>query len=184
MIEVECKLKIDNPNYIENVLNTLGFKYVETVEETDTYFDNEPEQIRGNDSALRIRTTRNTDTGEITAELNFKGPKYDNVSVTRPEFETFVGDASVAKAILCQLGYSAVSPYVHKMRKTLTCENITACIDQVEGLGTYLELEIVVSEENKKDAALSKIESILNKLGFTMSDTTTTSYLSALQQLL
>lgn len=183
MIEVECKLKIDNTDSIEVHLNALGFKYSGTVEETDTYYDNELGQIRGNDSALRIRNTINIESGITTSELNFKGPKYDKVSVTRPEFETLIADGAATKEILCQLGYSPVTPYVHKIRKTLSCENITACIDKVEGLGTYLELEIVVPEENKKDASLLKIESILNKLGYTMSDTTTTSYLSALQQL-
>ena len=184
MIEVECKLHIDDINAVESKLLELGFTQAGLVDEVDRYFDNEAGQIRGNDSALRIRTTKNIMTGEAIAEINFKGPKLDKVSVTRPEFETCVTDEHIMTEILCQLGYKTVTPIVHKLRKSLVKDYITACLDDVEGLGTFLELEIVVNDDNKKDAALSEIESILNKLGYNMSDTTRVSYLSALQELL
>ncbi|MDO4189952.1 MAG: CYTH domain-containing protein, partial [Lachnospiraceae bacterium] len=64
MIEVECKLHIDDINAVESKLLELGFKQAGLVDEVDHYFDNDAGQIRGNDSALRIRTTKNIMTGE------------------------------------------------------------------------------------------------------------------------
>ena len=55
------------------------------------------------------------------------------------------------------------------------------CLDQVEDLGDFLELEIVVSEENEKADALNKIISLLHDFGYGADDIIRTSYLSMLQ---
>lgn len=47
---------------------------------------------------------------------------------------------------------------------------------------TRKELEILVSSEEEKDAALTQIENILDSLGYQISDTVRTSYLSMLQK--
>ena len=44
------------------------------------------------------------------------------------------------------------------------------------------KLEIIVEDETKRAAALSEIETLLVKLGYTMQDTTRTSYLSMLEE--
>ena len=46
----------------------------------------------------------------------------------------------------------------------------------------FLELEILVESEEKKDTALGQIKDILNSLGYQVSDTVQTSYLSMLQR--
>lgn len=50
----------------------------------------------------------------------------------------------------------------------------------VTNLGDYLELEIIVETEEKKEAALDKVKEILQTIGYSMQDTTRTSYLSML----
>ena len=46
----------------------------------------------------------------------------------------------------------------------------------------FLEVEILVEREVEKDGALAQIERILNELGYQISDTVQTSYLSMLQK--
>ena len=53
----------------------------------------------------------------------------------------------------------------------------------MKNLGDFLELEIVIPEDQKKEDALVKIEKILKQLGYTMKDTTRNSYLSMLLQI-
>ena len=62
-------------------------------------------------------------------------------------------------------------------------DEVTACLDRVQGLGDFLELEILAAREEEKDAALRKIEGILRRLGYRISDTVQTSYLSMLQKI-
>ena len=40
---------------------------------------------------------------------------------------------------------------------------MTACVDQVTGLGDYLELEIIVETEAERESALQRIEECAGK---------------------
>lgn len=183
MIECEVKLKIENPAEIKRNLISLSFLEYDSLTETDKYFDTPNGEIRSNDRALRIRETINHTTGNTYCQVNFKDKKLDSKSMSRHEYENEIDNAATMEKILNCLGYFAVSPIVIKNRTLLRTSSINACIDSVDGLGDYLELEAIVSTENEKEKELTRIEDILSKLGYSLSDTTTTSYLSALQKM-
>ena len=187
MVEVEIKLPLKQREYTEEtgriaeVLCSMGFRKAARFRQRDTYFDNAAREIRGGGKALRIRETKDLMKGVVTAELNFKGPRMDQISMTRQELETEVGQAETGRQILAALGYFPVPPEVVKERTEYRRENITACLDRVEGLGNFLELEIIVPEPEGATAALRRLEALLGELGYQMSDTVTRSYLSMLQ---
>ena len=188
MIEVEVKLplrrqeKTEETGRIAEVLCSMGFRKAARFRQRDTYFDNEAGEIRGGGKALRIRETEDLMKGIVTAELNFKGPRMDQVSMTRQELETEVGQAETGRRILAALGFSPVLPEVVKERTEYCREEITAALDRVEGLGDFLELEILADEETENGKVLQKLEELLGELGYQMGDTVTRSYLSMLQQ--
>lgn len=181
MTEVEIKLPIQNTNKVIFDLTAIGFHCESTILETDVYFDSAQEQIRKNGEALRIRQIRNPENSEAESVITFKGKKLDRISMTRQELESGISDAETCIRILAAIGFSPVMPKVVKKRQSYRRNQMTACIDQVQDLGDFLELEIVIEENESKDTALSKIEAVLNQLGYQMSDTSTTSYLSMLQ---
>ena len=181
MIEVEVKLPVSEPDTVRSEILKMGFKEVAFIQERDTYFDNVDGDIRANDEALRVRETKDYLTGKIRAQMNFKGRKLDDRTMTRKELETGVGDGEVCREILRAAGFAPADPEVVKERVMLQKEQVTACLDSVQGLGEFLELEILVTGEAEKDAALAQIETILNRLGYQISDTVRTSYLSMLQ---
>jgi len=198
MIEVEVKLRIRNYDTVKEYLVNNGFELSEVLAETDTYYDNRAGQIRNGDSALRIRHTENLLTGQSNAAVTYKGPKMDNKSMTRPESETEIGNPEVFDSILRSLGFYPVDPRVVKQREQYTRGDLHACLDRVEGLGDFLELEIMVDEpENTIDArtkekdradavpghssALELIEKELHSIGYSIEDTTNISYLTQLQ---
>lgn len=188
MIEVEVKLplrrqeKTEERDRITVVLCSMGFRKAARFRQRDTYFDNEAGEIRGGGKALRIRETEDLMKGVVTAELNFKGPRMDQVSMTRQELETELGQAETGRRILAALGFSPVLPEVVKERTEYCREEITAALDRVEGLGDFLELEILADEETENGKVLQKLEELLGELGYQMGDTVTRSYLSMLQQ--
>lgn len=182
MIEVEVKLPIPDPEGVKNRILEAGFKEQRFIEERDTYFDNTRGDIRANGEALRVRETKDCRTGKKQAQINYKGKKLDTQTMTRRELETGVEDGAVCREILQAIGYSPAEPEVIKIRTMLQKDSVTACLDNVRGLGDFLELEILVEREEKKDAALGQIKDILNSLGYQVSDTVQTSYLSMLQR--
>ena len=106
----------------------------------------------------------------------------DHGLLTRQELETDVEDGAVCREILRAIGYAPVVPEVVKDRLMLQKDSMTACLDSVHGLGDFLELEILVAGEKERPDALYRIEKLLNYLGYQVSDTVRTSYLSMLQK--
>lgn len=183
MIEVEIKLPIKEKEAVEAALQALGFTPSACFCEEDIYFDHASGQIRKNGEALRVRTITDLQTGQKETVITFKGKKLDAVSMSRKELETGVADGEVCMQILEALGFQAVQPMVQKTRQEYQRERMTACVDEVQDLGTFLELELVISEEESREEALQEIDKELQKLGYSLKDTTRTSYLSMLQQM-
>lgn len=180
MVEVEVKVSIKNRNLIEEKLSLAGFEKGELLRETDHYFDSDHHNLKKNDMALRIRSCENLTSGLTENFMTYKGPKMDAVSMMRKELEMQIEDAEIGKEILKSLGYVPVRPVI-KLRQQFYLDQMTACLDLVSHLGEFLELEIVVSKEDEKDAALNRIISLLRELGYEPEEIIRTSYLSMLQ---
>ena len=180
MIEVEVKVAVKNRLQIENSLWQLGFVKGDLLQESDYYFDSKFNKLRERDMALRIRSCENLTSNAAEHFITFKGPKMDHVSMTRKELEMKIESAETGIEILCALGYEPVLP-VRKFRQHLTMGEITACLDQVDDLGDFLELEIIVQQESEREPALNKIIALLHELGYAPDEIIRTSYLSMLQ---
>ena len=178
-VEVEIKLKIEDPEQLIEKLEGLGFIKGEQLLESDTYFISENHDFVKLGEALRVRQIRNVDTDEISAVITYKGKKLDDRSMAREELELEIPDAEVGKTLLQRIGFYSV-PVLEKKRWYFRRNEMTACVDQVTGLGDYLELEIIVETEAEREGALQKIENMLLSLGYSMKDTTRHSYLSML----
>lgn len=190
MVEVEVKLKIDSDELIEKKLLDAGFKKGQTLQETDYYYNGVDRDFKESGEALRLRLTESLDgsavvadrPGEPLIQMTYKGPKLDNVSMSRVEHQVNIDDFETMQSILSSLGYRPVVPVI-KLRRELYSEEMAACIDKVDGLGDYLELEIMVDNESQREEALNRITKVLSHLGYSISDTTTTSYLSMLEKI-
>ena len=180
-IEVEIKLKIRNKTQVMDSLKTIGFLKDRYVVEKDIYYTSEHHDFAALGEALRIRKVKDLESQRETSVITYKGAKLDQVSMTRQELETEVGDGETVRKILEQIGFRPVSP-VEKQRQYLQKDNMTACLDEVKGLGNYLELEILTDTEEKRTEALKQIDDVLEVLGYSMKDTTRTSYLSMLMK--
>ena len=68
-VEVEIKLKIEDPEQLIEKLEGLGFIKGEQLLESDTYFTSENHDFVKLGEALRVRQIRNVDTDEISAVI-------------------------------------------------------------------------------------------------------------------
>lgn len=180
MIEVEIKVYVQDRKCLEERLLCLGFVKGNLIKETDRYFDSDQSRIRKNGMALRVRCCENITANTTEHYMTFKGPKMDRISMSRKELEMQIESSDKGKEILAELGYIPVIPVV-KLRQYYRRNRITACLDQVEELGCYMELEMVVPDEGEKEGALETLFSLLQDLGYAKSDVINTSYLSLLQ---
>lgn len=181
MLEVELKAAIgpELAAALPQILRAKGFSEQETVSETDIYFSLPDRDVQKTDEALRLRTIRPLPNGAARTYITYKGPKLDAVSSTRRELETTIGSFDTMHALLLALGHRAASP-VTKIRRSFTRGAQTVCLDDVAGLGLYLELETVLPDGGDRETAVQELLSLLDSLGAARSALTRESYLDLL----
>ena len=177
--EIEIKLPVNNLNQVKEQLLGKGFQEEATVRECDMYYNSVYHDVKQRGEALRIRKSTNLVTGQSQAQINFKGKKIDSISMSRQEYETLVENPEAMEEILIALDFRPVSG-VQKTRCCLKRGKMTVCLDQVNDLGDFLELEMIASEKAMGEEYLKIMEGLLTELGLSMKDTVRTSYLSML----
>lgn len=177
MIEIEIKIAIDNKDAVIRKLVDIGFVKGTSIKESDDYYTSDYYDVKLRGEALRIRMSQSLSDNSIVSTINFKGKRLDGVSMSRNELETELCDGEIGRKILEALGFY-VAGNVTKIRDYYHKDKVTACVDSVEGLGDYLELEILADSEEKRESSLVLIYTVLDEIGLKRSDTVTTSYLS------
>jgi adenylate cyclase class 2 len=168
MIEVEVKVRADHSKLLPT-LEKIGSIKVGVEHQSDTYLAAPHRNFAKTDEALRIRSV------DDNSVLTYKGPKLDGISKTREELETPVDEVIIIK-ILNTLGFSKAE-VVRKRREIFKAGEIIICLDEVEGLGEFLELEIAVENEKELEASRAKLFELLKQFGFEEKDSIRTSYL-------
>lgn len=179
MIEVERKFRLGagQKSEIEQTLNDQ-YGSLEAVHQTDQVFlhgINSFAEFKRGDPVMRLRTTDDETTLTYKRSINAAG---DTV-----EHELQVGSAAIMAAILQEMDYRPVTT-VTKDRLTAKAGEIALMIDSVAGVGDFLEIEVLVPDENGQPAAEQAIMAKAAEFGLTTDAIETRKYdqlVSALQ---
>src|SRR5262249_24092685 len=144
---------IDDFAAVERCLLEAGGRPDGARRDVDHYFNAPDRDFARTDEALRLR--------RIGAAnfVTYKGPKEDAQTKTRTEIEVSLAEGNAAAeafvCILTHLGYRPVA-VVQKRRRIYHLArapfSLEVCLDDVEGLGRFVEIEIVAPEERLADA--------------------------------
>jgi adenylate cyclase class 2 len=134
-------------------------------DEADLYFNAPDRDFRLTDEALRIRCIGPAN------YVTYKGPRRDTTTKTREEIELALppGEAGANDfaRLLERLGYRRVAE-VRKHRAEFSLQRdghtLHVCLDDVVGVGPYVELEIV-AEESALAAAQATVLATAAELG-------------------
>lgn len=150
--EVEQKHRIENVADLMSRLAVRGVRFDEPVEQVDQYFAHPARDFAKTDEALRIRTTDGRNF------ITYKGPKLDTATKTRRELELPLPDGSDGNRfaeLLQALGFTPVT-VVRKNRRAFRIQHdgheVEGAIDDVENVGTFVELELLADDANLNDA--------------------------------
>ncbi|MDD2666090.1 MAG: class IV adenylate cyclase [Methanocellales archaeon] len=169
MIEVEIKLPLKDKEVARRKLKELGAHPIGAEKQMDIYYNAPHRNLAETDEALRIRFSKD-------ASLTYKGPKLDKMSKTREEIVVSIADADQTSAILKALGFDEVAR-ITKHRETYRLNDFMIMIDNVFGLGTFMEIEASVPKEGDYRSAQDRIFGLLDRLGLKKEDTIRESYL-------
>ncbi|MDD1728461.1 MAG: class IV adenylate cyclase [Methanospirillum sp.] len=171
MLEIEIKVRVPDINTVRERITACGGVLTEVLTEHDSYYNAPHRDFGVTDEALRLRET---DTKTI---VTYKGPKNTILgSKVREELNLEITDPGVFHSIITHLGFVMVA-IVRKRREYYQYQDFTISLDQVEGLGDYVEIELISANDAEKAAA--RVDQTAQKMGVT-GERITLSYLELL----
>lgn len=174
-IEVERKYRLDHAD-IRPALAAAGYRPLDPVEQTDRYFDHPNRPFGVTDEALRLREIVGDEGTRV--ELTYKGPQRGQTAKSRPEMTVAVDDATTAHRLLRSLGFDAVAS-VAKTRERHINDDVTVALDLVDGLGSFVEVEVLTAEDAVSSAE-ARLEGAAAELGLDAATTIEQTYLGML----
>ncbi len=177
MFEVELKVRTGH-DAVRERLQESGAEHVGSVTQIDTYYDAPHRDFAETDEALRIRRESH-DGGDETAKITYKGPLVEAESKTRQEHETLVDDDEAMAGALDGLGFEPAAT-VEKRREFYALDGYTVTLDDVSGLGEFVEIEREVADEADVETVREGAAERLRELGLDPDTQIRTSYLGLL----
>jgi adenylate cyclase class 2 len=155
MLEIEIKAVLVDPGPMKELLGQMGAVVGPVLQEADFYYHHPSRDFGQTNEALRLRITNGQ------CRITYKGPRMAGTAKIRFEAETEIGDYETMKSILDRLDFRHVG-VVEKERAVFYLEGATVCLDDVVGLGTFIELEKMGED---KEVIEQEVLALAEKLG-------------------
>ena len=169
MREIEIKARVANKQTLLSDIAKAGITLKPAVEHHDVVFcrpgqkDYEPDSIW-----LRIRTE--DDSKVVWTLKKDTGRRLDSI-----EHEVEVSDANELETMLRLMGLELYSDLT-KTRQKAYHDGVEICVDTVDGLGTFVEVEKLAKHDSDGDAIREDLWRFLEKLGINKQDEETRGY--------
>jgi len=173
--EIEVKARIVNFENLVNKLDELGIVLSKpSVQDDQIFWPNGTkfEDLASGPPVLRIRKENN----HVIFTLKQRSIERE---LTKIEKEIVVDNAESLREILEIIGFYNVLN-IHKSRRSAQHNEFTICVDEVEGLGHFIEIEQMTSGDEAE--ALKNLLEFLLTLGISEGDITEKGYDTLLLQ--
>lgn len=164
MREIEIKARVGDKTKLLKKLHKAGINLTPPQTHHDVVFCKPGQQDYEEGSIwLRIRTENGK---KVTWTMKIDtGRKLDSI-----EHEVQVSNAAELETMLRHMGYELYSDLT-KTRQKGRAGDIEICVDEVEGLGTYIEAEKLVADHNADyHTVAAELWQFLQTLGITKAD--------------
>ena len=173
MREIEIKIRATNLDAIKTKLEQLGCKLSDPITQHDTIYSlaantqEEWKESKEGHVVMRIRRQG----GSI--EFNLKKQKTNELD--NLEYETEITNPDDMHKILVELGY-VPQVEVKKVRRKCKLEHYEICLDEVEKLGSFVEIEELASDDANPEEIQKKLIEVLESLGLSREHVETRGY--------
>lgn len=155
---LELKIRLNNPDKILKTVRAINAEYKGGMNQVDVYYKNSNFRLKlrlENGTQVLIKYSRNEGTGNRWSD-------YQLISLEKNDARDFLNDIFGEEVV------------VEKIRKYYLYDNTRIHIDEVKGLGSFLELETLVVK-GKKDAE-KRFHQLINLLSLDKKDEIRNSY--------
>ena len=153
-VEIEAKIKVEDHAAVRAKLEASGAKFVRDHFETNVIFDTEDRSLLAVDKGLRVRSAKDTKTGEEVCTVTYKGPRKHGAMKSREESEMTVESFTAAIHLLEQLSFIQVLSF-EKRRQSWELGGCKVELDELPHLGCFVEIE------GANEKAIQKVQETL-----------------------
>lgn len=164
VLEVEVKIPVADAAGLVQRLAQAGARPAGEGGQRDTYFHHPARDLAAADEAFRLRRE------EDGFELTYKGPRQQAAAKVREEHNVAV--VSDPTDLLEALGFTPAAE-VYKRRRAWHLDGAVIALDEVTGLGIYVEIEVA-------DGTPAQVHDIARRLGLDPEAAEPRSYLEML----
>lgn len=168
MREIELKFRVKEYKMLLEKLQNFGCKIEEPIIQNDTIYVANLENTESTEGSLWLRVRKENQ----KIEMNLKKQSAKKEESQEIEFE--VSSYEKARAFLETLGYKKWV-IVNKKRSYSKYLQYNLCIDEVERLGNFIEIELLVEDYDTKDY-LEDLYDVAGKLGLDKEDVVRSHY--------
>ena len=158
MREVEVKARIAGSSSLVAALEKRGCVVAVPITQDDRIFLHTSLAFSGITRGSVVLRVRTTDDQIVLTLKKQQANELDSI-----EREVTVNDAEETIALLEELDYREVLR-IRKQRRTCSYQGMTVCLDEVEGLGSFIEVE-QMTEEDDSDRIQEQLFDFLLQLG-------------------
>lgn len=173
MLEMELKARLKNKESAIKYLNEQGCVWGKKIVQEDVIYLQKHIEKMVNIPVFRIRRIDK----KIILTLKVQSADLN----TAKEMELEISDQKIMHQILQTIGFDA-KVLLKKHRTETKYKNYTICIDEVERLGDFIEIENL-AEEAKTEEVYVSMQQILQELGIEQQDLEEKKYFEMIQEL-
>lgn len=179
MREIEIKVRVKDLAGLEKKLALRGCVLSAPISQHDVIYSvggsgQEFQSMKEGDIVIRIRHLKDT------AELNLK--KQQSNEMDNIEYETEVKDPKIMDGILREMGYIP-EVEVKKARRKGKLGEYEICLDEVEKLGSFMEIEKLTADDIDVNVVRKELITILESLELSSDNEETRGYDTQIYQL-
>jgi len=157
MLEFELKVKVPSLDPVRKHLIENNAQFYSREHEHDIYYNAPHRNFGVTDESIRVRYSKNH------TVVTYKGAKIKTYGLkAREELNIVVDSGEVFERMLERLGFTRTAE-VNKWRENYRLFDAGIMLDEVEDLGTFVEIEILADDEISNTAA--RIEEVAKKIG-------------------
>jgi len=162
MREIEVKAKVENKEDLLKRAKNLDILFSDTKSQEDKTYETDIPYEDPDWNIFRIR--KQGDKTILTMKYKASTRSRDN-----HERETVIEDPEEMAGILERLGYK-FGVRIHKHRQTAKYKDLEICLDELDDLGTFIEVEKLASDDVDVDKIQDELWKILLQLGINPED--------------
>jgi len=146
MIEVEIRARLKDPKKFVEKLESMNAKFLGELIQSDSIYAYEKpgKPIKENGIMARIREENGK------SKLEFK--EICREKCAGLEIKANISNKEIAKRLLSKLGLNTLCE-INKKRRLFSIEEFEISVDNVEGLGDFVEIEKIVENDDESEAA-------------------------------